>query len=63
MESNQAQKQGFDLIPPKRRLKAALRKSAERARRLAQAFGKTIPVAKPAAPKPDAKKARAPKQA
>lgn len=31
------------LILPARQLNAALRKSSERARRLAQAFGKTIP--------------------
>lgn len=31
------------LILPARQLNAALRKSAERAQRLAQAFGKTVP--------------------
>ena len=31
------------LILPSRQLNAALRKSAERAQRLAQAFGKTVP--------------------
>ncbi len=31
------------LIPPARQLRAALRKSAERAQRLADAFGKSVP--------------------
>ena len=48
------------LILPARQLNAALRKSAERARRLAEAFGKTVPseptlraakTARPKAPK------------
>ncbi len=32
------------LILPPRQLKAALRKSAERAQRLADAFGQTVPI-------------------
>ena len=33
------------LIPPLRHIKAALRKSAERAQRLADAFGQPVPTA------------------
>lgn len=41
---------GDSLILSTRQLEAALRKSAQRARRLAEAFGKTVPAARPATP-------------
>ena len=51
MDPTPARKQAANLIPPKRQLKAALHKSAERAQRLADAFGKAVPTVEPAAEK------------
>ena len=45
MDPTPARKQAPNLIPPKRQLKAALHKSAERAQRLADAFGQPVPTA------------------
>ena len=45
MDPTPAQKQAPNLIPPKRQLKAALHKSAERAQRLADAFGQPVTTA------------------
>lgn len=57
MEPTSARKQAADLIPPKRQLKAALHKSAERAQRLADAFGQPVPTAA-SAPRKAATKVR-----
>ena len=62
MEPTQAQRPAPNLIPPRRQLKAALHKSAERAQRLADAFGKTVPSVEPTQKTPP-KPARAAKQA
>ena len=44
MDTNQSRNRPTEsLIPPPRQLRAALRKSAERAQRLADAFGQPVP--------------------
>lgn len=44
MDTNQSRDRRTErLIPPPRELQAALRKSAERAQRLADAFGQPVP--------------------
>ena len=45
MKLMQNHRRAESLIPPPRQLKAALRKSAERAQRLADAFGLQVPSA------------------
>ncbi len=63
MDSTQARlpgTRGLRLTP--RELQAALRKSARRAQKLADAFGKTVPSAEPVAQKSPAKRARATKK-
>ncbi len=44
------QRKPASLIPPARQLNAALRQSAARAQRIADAFGKAVPKARGAAP-------------
>ncbi len=56
MEPNQSPAHRAEsLILPPRQLKAALRKSAERAQRLADAFGQTVPITSVAPSKASAK--------
>ncbi len=43
------------LIPTPRQLEKALQESAQQAKRLAQAFGKTIPTDQPARSRPSAR--------
>lgn len=44
MDTNQSRNRRTEsMIPPPRQLRAALRKSAERAQRLADAFGQPVP--------------------
>lgn len=62
MNPTQARKPSSQgLILTRRQLNAALRKSAQRAQRLADAFGKTVPTVEPDTPKATIKRSRPPK--